>query len=404
MKNQHRRISMKIPFKNLIKNLISTNTYLTDYVYNFRDKILDNEWIKILESQQNKDYMESDNLDFLREIQHKVASDVIRNYSGNINWDNAHIYGIWKDLFGLYSKCIYDSPAIEHGLILYNSILSDVRYTARMGCATFGEFRKSIIQKQYNIPVFCVGPYIHYADEFYGAQQANEYRNRFGKTLLVFPMHSIKETEISVNQENFLKKIKSIACDYNTVLVNTYWWNINDKLIKRLKSEGYRIISCGLREDEDFLSRLKSYLLMSDLVIGDGIGTHIGYAVQVGTPFSYVECDSKITSFECKQIEKNRSFMEENCSIIKKAFIGSESIGERERKICDYFWGSRCIKSEDQLKKIVEITEELLSMSKGNCKRTYSASKKLLAEYEKSDIEKYNLLLNSLPSTLPVMT
>lgn len=58
-------------------------------------------------------------------------------------------------------------PSVEHGLILYDDIFTDVRYTGRKTVCTFSDFRKDIIQKYRNIPVFTVGPYINYAKDFY---------------------------------------------------------------------------------------------------------------------------------------------------------------------------------------------------------------------------------------------
>lgn len=70
-------------------------------------------------------------------------------------------------MFGNFSQYkICEMPSVEHGLILYDDIFTDVRYTGRKTVCTFSDFRKDIIQKYRNIPVFTVGPYINYAKDF----------------------------------------------------------------------------------------------------------------------------------------------------------------------------------------------------------------------------------------------
>lgn len=132
--------------------------------------------------------------------------------------------------------------------------------------------------------------------------------------------------------------LENEAKGFDTVLINTFWWNINDPLTQKLESEGYKIISCGFRDDTSFLPRLKSYINLADQVIGDSVGTHIGYCIALNKPFRYFNLN---TEMNINESESNKlDFVTKNSNKIKESFLDSTSIGQKEIEICDYYWGN----------------------------------------------------------------
>ena len=383
--------------KQCIQRILAKNLYVNKAVYsllfNNRTIIVQN----LVDNFKNDDYLSS--IEKLRDFKREIDSNSLIFFTRNITWNNLHIYGIWQELFSNYisnSNEYYKSPAIEHGLIFHNEVYRDIRYTGRMSCATFSEFRKKIIQSKFNIIVFCVGPYIQYSRSFYNSDYINLKKKDFGKTLLVFPTHSTDSAEIDVNQNLFCSNLKKIAKNFDTVLINTFWWNINDPLIYKLESEGYKIISCGFRDDINFLPRLKSYLEIADLVMGDSIGTHVGYAVSCNVPFCYAPSGTKV---ELKLIDeiKDLDFVEKQQNKIASAFIWADSITEEQKRICNYYWGNDLLKSDIDIKNILEINNDLIKMTHGFTDSTYHMSNKLLKKYyQENNFEKYNLLKGAL--------
>ena len=245
------------------------------------------------------------------------------------------------------------------------------------------------------MPAFCVGSYIKYSSMFYAESDINAYRKKLGKTLLVFPTHSNVFSDLSFNQVNFCNNLYRLAKGYDTVLINTFWWNINDPLIKKLESEGYKIISCGFGDDTNFLPRLKSYFELADLVMGDSIGTHVGYALACGVPFSYVPAETKTKLFlECEN--KDIDFVEMHQNKIAEAFLNATEITDKQREIVDYYWGNNLFKTEEEIKAIVEINREITDMTYGFTDFRWSAAKKLLKKYADTDEVKYRLLKDAL--------
>lgn len=381
--------------KDKIKKLFTSNSYVNDKIYriagNRRRKLLE-EKNKILGRQ---DYLES--IDDLKCFRKAVSDDKEIFFTYDANWSNAHIYGIWDSMFGNFSQYkICEMPSVEHGLILYDDIFTDVRYTGRKTVCTFSDFRKDIIQKYRNIPVFTVGPYINYAKDFYDQDKLLELKKKFGRTLLVFPTHSTDACSITVNQQKFINMLENEAKGFDTVLINTFWWNINDPLTQKLESEGYKIISCGFRDDTSFLPRLKSYINLADQVIGDSVGTHIGYCIALNKPFRYFNLN---TEMNINESESNKlDFVTKNSNKIKESFLDSTSIGQKEIEICDYYWGNNIKRTELELKSIAEMSVELTRNKHGYSYKSLSDYQKLLDKYKAEDEIKYKLLKQAIKS------
>ena len=99
---------------------------------------------------------------------------------------NYRMYGISNALFENGFDKVYELPSVEHGLIFYNQNWTDTALTARASCVTFGPFRKQILQRYYKTPVFEVGPYIQYADNYYNHMQMVEWKDKLGKLYWFF--------------------------------------------------------------------------------------------------------------------------------------------------------------------------------------------------------------------------
>ena len=284
-------MSVKSTFKEKTKHLLAVNSFINAAVYtNLSKKTLAD--MRLLCEEAKYDDSIKD-ISWLRELRKDVEQGKRGFYTTDCNFSNSHIYGIWDSIFGQFGVDPIYTPSVEHGLILHDQIFNDIEDTARAACVTFGQFRKEIIKKHIKKPVFCVGPYIHYASSFYDSERIESERKKNGKTLLVFPMHSTNNSELSVEIDNYISYLKGKEKAFDTILINTFWWNINDPLTHALESEGYRIVSAGFRDDVMFIRRLKTLIKMSDMVVGDSIGTHVGYCINCGIPFRYEPTGSR---------------------------------------------------------------------------------------------------------------
>lgn len=199
--------------------------------------------------------------------------------------------------------------SIEHGFDYVNSISvidskPDIIYA-------FGNKRKEYLEKIFpNKNIYCLSPYIQYVESYYSEDEIKKLKNEFGKTLLVMPSHSIMQGSVEFEKAELLKKIEEIKLKFNfkTVIVCLYWKDVllgNDNIYLE---KGYKICTAGHLYDKNFLKRLKSIILLSDVVIGNDIGTNIGYCICLNRPFYLCYSKAKV----------NYNIEEDNDAFIKK--------------------------------------------------------------------------------------
>ncbi len=378
---------MKFNHTFLIKKFLRKNTYFTHFLYNNYNKNLEDQIKKMIVDLSSQDTI----LDQSSLISLKKEIDINLKpfFSSNINNTNARLYGIFNSIFKKHTDPLYYYPSIEHGLIFRNTNWSDTADTARASCITLGDFRYEILKKYYDTPIFCVGPYIHYADDYYTQEKFDAIKKSLGKTLLVFPTHGTDDFHITYEQKIFIDMVKNFKSDFDSILICTFWWNINDPLLKILENMGCKIVSAGFREDPLFLSRLKTIIKLGDLAIGDSIGTHIGYCIHLNTPFFYFNTEKE-------QNSNKIDFISNNMNILKNAFLNSTQIKKDHLELVKYYWGTDHIKSEDDIKDIHLLNKLITKNCYGRTNLYSKYSHYLLKNTRNISENQFKLLYNSL--------
>lgn len=314
---------------------------------------------------------------------------------GDINVANSNNYGIKHALFPFEAETCLLRPSVEHGLILYEDVFQDVLYTAPMTCATMGPFRTKIIQSTRALPVFTVGPYIQYANSFYDDKKIQKMKHNLGSTLLVFPAHSTDLSNVFFDERNYIERVKEYASMYDTTLVCSFWWNINDRLIKHFESEGFKIVSAGFRDDISFLPRLKTIILLADLAIGNNIGTHVGYCYNLKTPFKLINTNYRHTTLVQKE-KKGITQKEKHLSELKAAMLSDNSI--EIDQLMKQYWGNGICRTINERKIMCEVTSDITKLTRGFFSKTPIVVPKLLQQYKSEEkIDHFRILYDSYP-------
>lgn len=277
-------------------------------------------------------------------------------YMGNFLYGTANNLRMYSD----YKKPI--KACIEHGIYFGDFINKDeVLKSGYSTVITFGDSRKDVILRHKNDKnVICIGPYIQYAKSILDDKEIKNIRRKNGKTLLVFPSHSIGGIDIKYNINSFIRKINDFKKKYGfkTVLVCLYYKDIEKGVDREYINEGFRVISAGRREDQDFLRRLKSFILMSDYAISNSIGTHIGYTVLLNVPHTILRQDIKYISTKVES-EKHIENIYDDLAVTQKQEIFEAfreyvpKITETQRRICDKYWGFRYVMNKEKLKEVL---------------------------------------------------
>ena len=379
---------MHMNIKKRILNFSKKNTYFLGVMVDHYKKSRELEIIRIIEKLKEEDTLVDTS--YLLEFRKKVETDHIPFFSYNFNTTNYRLYGIGNALFGELKEKVYLLPSVEHGLILRDTNWSDTSDTARASCVTFGPFRKNILRRYYKTPIFEVGPYIQYADDYYDMSSFKNLKRKIGKTLLVFPSHGTDQSQSCLEEEEYLNKIDKLANRFDSVMVCVFWWNLGDRLVTRFSNEGYKIVSAGFREDPNFLKRLKTIIKLSDEVVFDSIGTHIGYCYSLGKKLNMISVSTKYKG----ELATEPPLKKKKKRNIAEIIINGS--GMAKDNIFNYYWGNNIRWSKKQLCNIAEINKEITLKGKYFTNYYKDISKKLLIDYKANDIDKYNLLLKAL--------
>ena len=260
-------------------------------------------------------------------------------------------YGNYKAIANLRNKKFnFVTEYLEHGVCFIDTVESArlLGYVNR-GCVktiyTYGKIREKLIKEYLDFHhlkknIITVGPYILGAENYYSSDKLHALKKRYGRILLVYPQHSIENSYVNYEITDFVRTINSHRQDFDHVFVCLYWKDIMayPEYVERYKDEGYVIVSNGHRSDPLFLSRQKDLIMLSDMMITNGLGTHIGYSVCLNKPVVYY-----IQSIKMKD-EKSQIIEENSIAHVEQVFSAafntySFEITEEQKSLVKLYWG-----------------------------------------------------------------
>lgn len=304
---------------------------------------------------------------------HFKADDI---YKGNFFYG---ISNILREYSGYSNKII---SCIEHGVYFGDYVNElEANKSGLPSMITFSNNRKKHIRKYTDKPVFVIGPYINYVDDILKNKEFVSIKESLGKTLLVFPVHSIDRITSEYDAKAFIEEIIKVKKNekINTVLVCMYWKDILLNKHSIYEDSGFKIVTNGYREDPLFLKRLKLYIDLSDYTMSNSVGTHVGYAITLGKPhyiFSQKishNSESKIAYLEEKNLNEFTSNQEKS-EVLNEFSIFNKNITEKQLFVCDKYWGINSVKSKKELKSILEVCSQI---DKNAMKKHYDKSEDL---------------------------
>lgn len=244
----------------------------------------------------------------------------------------------------------------EHGLNVGKKESTQKIETDAPLVFTLGQYRTTLLNKTGDYMICNIGPYIHYAHSILSQTEIDIFKRKFGKTLVVFPSHSIESTEwervsgFDVFIEEYVKKH-----NIKTVIISMFFIDIQKGYHHVYEEKGYEIFCAGHRHNADFLDRQKALLKVADYVVSEGVGTHIGYCLAMNVPVQIYKNDNKlITSNSEEEIDYN---LIEN--IASSFYDYSDRITEAQIEIGNYYFGLDSLKSREEMREIISFTNRV---------------------------------------------
>lgn len=258
----------------------------------------------------------------------------------------------------------------EHGIQFLDIVGGAFRIHECLPSMVASQYRVNILKKQKNYHgAYAIGNYIHYAESLLSNEQIKQEKERLGRNLLVFPSHSIDCTTTNFNYQAFIDKINEVKNDFDNIRVCLYYQDINLKRHLPYQKEGFEVVTAGHFNDYNFLRRLKSIILTSDITMSNDIGSHLGYCIYLNKPH-YLTKQSVTYDVRDKVNKKNSENVvnsmskSENVAKITKLFSEyDETITTEQYELISYLWGFNEIKTPTELKNmILEINSNYSSL------------------------------------------
>ena len=206
-----------------------------------------------------------------------------------------------------------------------------------------------------------IGPYINYTSTLLSDETIQQLKEQMGKTLLVFPSHSIDSEAASYNIESFINELENIRNGYDTILVCLFWVDaLNNTLVEKYNKMNYRLCTAGHLHDTNFLSRLRSIIELSDFTVSNNVGTHVGYCISLGKPhYIFRNNVSRVLKHKKEYFsEESRmpTFNTETKEVYEAFSSLSNIISNQQYKVVDKYWGLSQLKTPNELKDILTET------------------------------------------------
>lgn len=178
------------------------------------------------------------------------------------------------------------APTVKHGSMWS---LDELYQGQRVICCMGDAFVAELHEHFPFVPVFRIGPYVRYAENYYDKSRLASFKEASGKNLLVFPAHSSVVTKLSFDELEFADIMLKEAERFDSLTVCITPNCLRSDTLRILRSNGARVVSAGFPYDPVFLRRLRTIIETADAVLTNVQGgSHLGYCIALGKPVKYV--------------------------------------------------------------------------------------------------------------------
>ena len=239
-------------------------------------------------------------------------------------------------------------------------------------------------------PLFTIGPYIYYASAYYDPEAFQACKNRYGKILLVVPAHTHEMATQAYNMKKFVSDImEAYQKDYDTVMVLAYWADLSYDLYDLFEAAGAKIVSAGFRGDPNFISRLKTILSLADKIVGNDLGTFLGYGVYLKKPVGLIKNDISYELLDVDLTTEEETIYQNTLKEFYRLFgEGQTPDPAKQEALCERFWGFHLTKSPDEIRAILNINRSILKMARGNAEKIKDAADRFLNSPAITELER----------------
>ena len=212
---------------------------------------------------------------------------------------------------------------------------------------------KKIMESIAPINAIPVGPFINYASDFYDEEKLNDIKSKNGQTLMVFPTHSSRVTDVYYDVGEFVKEIKKAARNFQTVYVCLGSNDILKGMHKIYSKYGFKVISAGSLTDYYFLNRQNTIIKLCDAFMTNEFTTGCAFALLYNKPIYTFRQKITLNPLDNNnnlQIDKDMSIYEEFYELTNDPNFGKYDL---LKEWGTYYFGLNRIRSRSELRDIL---------------------------------------------------
>ena len=250
---------------------------------------------------------------------------------------------------------------LEHGLkVARSSEFESPRAWARGGYLCMGELRARWLQERHGCTAQSIGPWILYARPLLDAAALQELREQLGSTLLVVLAHSWDRVQRRMDLPACIEAVQTLARQqgYATVIWLRHWQDPTP-----LPLPDNWIVACnGHRSNPWFLDGLRTLLELSDALVSNAFGTHLGYAVALDRQLHWlaIEAEQDLSAMRPDQAEREQAEWRERQRLSGElqALLRADASAASLQNLLNPYWGFDQIRQPDELRQLLKCPSE----------------------------------------------
>ncbi len=246
---------------------------------------------------------------------------------------------------------------LEHGLKVSRTATFESPRRWSRGYLCMGERRAAWLQERFALPAVPIGPWVAYARPLLTPPEIQSLREQLGPTLLVVLAHSWDQVERKMDLPACIEAIAAIADagGYGSVIWLRHW---KDPQLEGLPPAW--IVACnGHRSNPWFLDAMRTLLELSDGLVSNAFGTHLGYGVALGLRIHWiaVEAEQDLSTLRAAKAEEEAAEWTErqrlSAELASRLRLPEPAAAASVRELLDPYWGFDRIQGAEALARLL---------------------------------------------------
>ncbi len=243
---------------------------------------------------------------------------------------------------------------LEHGLKVSRTATFESPRPWTRGYLCMGPLRAAWLRDRFGLPAVAIGPWIAYARALLEVEEIARLRQSLGPTLLVVLAHSWDQVERRMDQRACIDAVAALAAaqGYASVIWLRHW---KDPQLAGLPPQW--IVACnGHRSNPWFLDAMRTLLELSDGLVTNAFGTHLGYAACFAKRLHWlpVEAEQDLSQLSGdKATEEAAEWAERQRLSAELRARLEQGDGARVRELLDPYWGFGRVREARALRELL---------------------------------------------------